>query len=197
MIGMSIEQLPLAIKKCFLKELEHLVSKYTPFNNYTDETIKAAISILEKVGDTSIDDLDVDYLLEVLEMLKQYHQQVVEYYIWHNKNLTNDITLEEAKQQMEEINSNGFTMLEEYVVYTYEDNKQMKRKLAEKMLTDTYQIDRLFDKEELIDMWLNETSQEDTIRDLMELGLEELLEEAPIEAYTNCNGIEIYYVRIE
>ena len=88
-------------------------------------------------------------------------------------------------------------MLEEYVVYINEDNKQMKRELAEKMLTDTYQIDRLFDKDELIDMWLNETSQEDTIRDLMQLGLEELLEEAPIEAYINCNGIEIYYVRIE
>ena len=194
---MSIEQLPLAIKKCFLKELEHLVSKYTPFSNYTDETIKTAISILEKIGDMSIDDLGVDYLLEVLEMLKQYNQEVVEYHIWHNKNLTNDITLEEAKQQIEEINSNGFIMLEEYIVYIDEDNKQMKRELAEKMLTDTYQIDRLFDKEELIDMWLNETSQEDTIRDLMELRLEELLEEAPIEAYTNCNGIEIYYVRIE
>ena len=40
---MSIEQLPLVIKKCFLKELEKLVSKYTPFNNYTDETVKAAM----------------------------------------------------------------------------------------------------------------------------------------------------------
>lgn len=155
MSRMSIEQLPLAIKKCFLKELEHLVSKYTPFSNYTDETVKAAISILEKVGDTSIDDLGVDYLLEVLEMLKQYNQEMVEYYIWHNKNLTKNISLEEAKEQIEEINSNGFIMLEEYVVYINEDNKQMKRELAEKMLTDTYQIDRLFDKEELIDMWLS------------------------------------------
>ena len=77
MSRMSIELLPLAIKKCFLKELEHLVSKYTPFSNYTDETVKAAISILEKVGDTSIDDLGVDYLLEVLEMLKQYNQEMV------------------------------------------------------------------------------------------------------------------------
>ena len=88
-------------------------------------------------------------------------------------------------------------MLEEYIVYIDEDNKQMKRELAEKLLTDIYQIDRLFDKDELIDMWLNETSQEDVIRDLIQLGLEELLEEAPIEAYTNCNGIEIYYARIE
>lgn len=197
MIGMSIEQLPLAIKKCFLKELEHLVSKYTPFNNYTDETINSAMSILERVGDTSLDDLDIDCLLEVLEMLKQYHQEVVEYYIWHNKNLTKNISLEEAKEQMEEINDNDFIMLEEYIVYTNEDSKQMKRELAEKMLTDTYQIDRLFNKEELINMWLNETSQEDTIKDLMELGLEELLEETPIEAYTNCNGIEIYYANIE
>ena len=110
-------------------------------------------------------DNSVDYLLEVLEMLKQYNQEVVEYYIWHNKNLTKNISLEEAKEQIEEINSNGFIMLEEYVVYINEDNKHMKRELAEKMLTDTYQIDRLFEKEELIDMWLNETSQEDIIRD--------------------------------
>ena len=194
---MSIEQLPLEIKKCFLRELEKLVSKYSPFSNYSDETIKVAISILDRVGDSAIDELNVDCLLEILDMLNQYSEQVVEYYIWHNKNLIGTVSLEKAKEQIEEINSNGFTILEDYVIYTNEDNRQMKREIAEKMLTDTYQIDRLFDKDELIEMWLNETSQEDTIRDLMKLGLEELLEEPPEEAYVNCGGISIYYASIE
>ena len=194
---MSIEQLPLEIKKCFLRELEKLVSKYSPFNNYSDEAIRLAISILDRVGDSAIDELNVDYLLEILDMLNQYSEQVVEYYIWHNKNLIGTVSIEKAKEQIEEINSNGFTILEDYVIYTNEDNRQMKREIAEKMLTDTYQIDRLFDKDELIEMWLNETSQEDTIRDLMKLGLEELLEEPPEEAYVRNDGTSIYYASIE
>ena len=193
----SIEQLPLEIKKCFLRELEKLVNKYSPFNNYSDETIKVAISILERVGNSTIGEIDADYLLEVLEMLSQYSEQVVEYHIWHNKNLIDPISLEEAKEQIEEININGFTLIENYVIYTNEDNRQMKRELAEKMLTDVYQIDRLFDKEELIEMWLNGTSQEDTIKDLIKLGLEELLEEPPTEAYISCDGTSIYYASIE
>lgn len=194
---MSIEQLPLEIKRCFLGELEKLVSKYSPINNYSDETIRLAISILDRVSDSAIDELNVDCLLEILDMLNQYSEQVVEYYIWHNKNLIGTVSLEKAKEQIEEINSNGFTILEDYVIYTNEDNRQMKREIAEKMLTDTYQIDRLFDKDELIEMWLNETSQEDTIKDLMKLGLEELLGESPEEAYVNCGGISIYYASIE
>lgn len=193
----SIEQLPLEIKKCFLRELEKLVNKYSPFNNYSDETIKVAISILERVGNSTIGEIDADYLLEVLEMLSQYSEQVVEYHIWHNKNLIDPISLEEAKEQIEEININGFTLIENYVIYTNEDNRQMKRELAEKVLTDVYQIDRLFDKEELIEMWLNGTSQEDTIKDLIKLGLEELLEEPPTEAYISCDGTSIYYASIE
>lgn len=194
---MRIQQLPLEIKKCFLRELEKLVNKYSPFNNYSDETIKVAISILERVGNSAIGEIDADYLLEVLEMLSQYSEQVVEYHIWHNENLIDTTSLEEAKEQIEEINSNGFTMLENYVIYTNEDNRQMKWELAEKMLTDVYQIDRLFDKEELIEMWLNGTSQEDTIKDLIKLGLEELLEEPPTETYISCDGASIYYASIE
>ncbi len=194
---MSIEQLPLEIKRCFLRELEKLVSKYSPFNNYSDETIRLAISILDRVGDSAIDELNVDCLLEILDMLNQYSEQVVEYYIWHNKNLIGTVSLEKAKEQIEEINSNGFTILEDYVIYTNEDNRQMKREIAEKMLTDIYQIDRLFDKDELIEMWLNEISQEDTIKDLMKLGLGELLEEPPEEAYVKNDGTSIYYASIE
>ena len=194
---MSIEQLPLEIKRCFLRELEKLVSKYSPFNNYSDETIRLAISILDRVGDSAIDELNVDCLLEILDMLNQCSEQVVEYYIWHNKNLIGTVSLEKAKEQIEEINSNGFTILEDYVIYTNEDNRQMKREIAEKMLTDIYQIDRLFDKDELIEMWLNEISQEDTIKDLMKLGLGELLEEPPEEAYVKNDGTSIYYASIE
>lgn len=194
---MSIKQLPLEIKKCFLRELEQLVSKYSLFNDYPDETIRVAISTLEKVGTTNVDAIDADYLLEVLKMLSQYSEQVVEYYIWYNNNLISTISLAEAKEQIEEVSSNGFAMREDYVIYINGDNKQMKRELAEKMLTDTYQIDRLFDKDELIEMWLDETSQEDVIKDLIHLGLEELLEEPPEEAYISSDGTSIYYASIE
>ena len=35
------------------------------------------------------------------------------------------------------------------------------------------------------------------IKDLIKLGLEELLEEPPIETYINCNDTSIYYASIE
>nr|WP_302595404.1 hypothetical protein [uncultured Cellulosilyticum sp.] len=190
---MEIEQLPLEVKKCFMKELEQLVSKYSPLSNYSEEQINTALSLLEQFGKA---ELELEELLEIIELINQSNEQVVQYYLW-NREHYNTISIETAQEHIEEIHREGFIILDEYLFYLDGTNQVMKRALIEQMLTEPYDIDRLFDKDELIEMWLNETSQEDVIRDLMRLGLEELLEEAPEKAYVNCDGTSIYYANIE
>ena len=190
---MGIEQLPLEVKKCFMKELEQLVSKYSPLSNYSEEQINTALSLLEQFGK---EELEVEELLEIAELINQFNEQVVQYYLW-NREHYNAISIEIAQEHIEEIHREGFIILDQYLFYLDGSNQVMKRTLIEQMLTEPYDIDRLFDKDELIEMWLNKTSQEDVIRDLMKLGLEELLEEAPEEAYVNCDGTSIYYASIE
>jgi len=190
---MSIEQLPLEIKKYFLKELEELVSKYDPLSNYSEEQLNAALSILEQFERT---EFKVEELLEIVELINQFNEQVVQYYLW-NREHYHTISIETAQEHIEEIQKEGFIMLDDHLIYMDGSNREMKRALVEQMLTDSCQIDRLFDKDEIIQMWLDETPQEDVIRDLIRLGLEELLEEAPEEAYVNCDGAIIYYANIE
>ena len=190
---MSIEQLPLEIKKCFLRELEKLVNKYSPLNDYSEEQLNAALSLLEQSGKS---ELEVEEILEIVELINQSNEQVVQYYLWNMEHY-NAISIETAQEHIQEIYREGFIILDNYLFYLDGSNQVMKRALIEQMLTETYDINRLFDKDELIEMWLNETSQEDVIKDLMTLGLEELLEESPEEAYVNCDGASIYYANIE
>ena len=188
---MSIESLPIEIKKVFMKELEQLVNKYSPLGSYPEEKINTALFILEQFGNK---DLVIEELIEVLNLLNQFNEQVVEYYLWIREHNNDDISIEAAQKHIEELHREGYIMLNNYVMYLDGSNQEMKRTLIEQMLTDTYEIDRLFDKDEIIQMWLNETPQEDTIKELLQLGLEELVEEPPEEAYTSSDGATLYYI---
>ena len=190
---MSIENLPIEIKKVFMKELEQLVNKYSPLSSYPEEKINTALFILEQFGNK---DLVIEELIEVLNLLNQFNEQVVEYYLWIREHNNDAISIEAAQKHIEELHREGYIMLSNYVMYLDESNQEMKRALIEQMLTDTYEIDRLFDKDEIIQMWLNETPQEDTIKELLQLGLEELVEEPPEEAYASSDGATLYYIAI-
>lgn len=62
------------------------------------------------------------------------------------------------------------------------------------MLSSEFHIDRLIDKDMIIDMWLNNTSKEEVIEEiLMSDDIEDILDLSPEYAFTLTNGIEYRY----
>ena len=83
------------------------------------------------------------------------------------------------------------------VIYENENNKGLKRELLEEMMCNNYDIDRLFDKDTLIDMWLEGTTKEEAIDDMIHLlNLEEIADEYPRKAYTTSDGTELKYIHV-
>ncbi|VIG08708.1 Uncharacterised protein [Clostridioides difficile] len=65
------------------------------------------------------------------------------------------------------------------------------------MLDSEYHIDRLFDKEMIIDMWLDNTSKEELIEEIVQNNdIEEILELKPEYAFTLSNNTDYIYSEI-
>ena len=66
------------------------------------------------------------------------------------------------------------------------------------MLEDSDEVDKLFDKDEIIEMWIEETTKEEVKRDLISIeDYTELLGIKPQMAYESVNGDTIMYVELE
>lgn len=132
---MCIEQLPLEIKKCFMKELEQLVSKYSLFSSYAEETINKALMLLENFQGT--ENLDINYLLEIVKTLQQTDEKVLEYYLW-NKSRCNDLSIEEAQVQIRELNNTGFIFQDDELIYFSEEKRSLKKEVVERLVENSY-----------------------------------------------------------
>ena len=62
------------------------------------------------------------------------------------------------------------------------------------MLDMEYHLDRLLDKEIIIDMWLNNTTKEELLEEIMlNDDVEDILDISPDYAFTLTNGIEYVF----
>jgi len=78
------------------------------------------------------------------------------------------ISIEQAKEYLREIECQGYIETRGYVLTLdgTDLNDYTKEKLLD-LIEDEYYINKFFDKEQLIQMWLQETSKEDAVRELM------------------------------
>ncbi|HBF4502274.1 TPA: hypothetical protein KON93_003654, partial [Clostridioides difficile] len=89
----------------------------------------------------------------------------------------------------------NYIEVESHLVYTNEiDLREYAKDELDTMLDMEYHIDRLLDKDMIIDMWLNNTSKEDVIEEiLMSDDIEDILDISPEYAFTTTSGIEYRY----
>ena len=186
------------MKQRFKEQLAELATKYTILESYSEQNINTMINILKRLEQGDSEKLDIDKALEVMELIGKYRVETIEYYLWWRSNIDKAISIEQAQRDIEYIEHERVIMINEHLVYKKnEGNKTLKHTLLESYLDESYDVERLFDKDELIEMWMNNTSKEDAIKDLEIIGIEELLEDEAIEAYVSTDGDVIKYHRQE
>jgi len=86
----------------------------------------------------------------------------------------------------------------EYLIYQDERYlKEYARDLLEDRLDQEYYVDKLFEKETVIEMWINRTTKEEMIDEIVNNeNLEETLELYPQEAFS-IGGIQYKYSEIQ
>ena len=183
----------------FFKELQQLIKKYNEIDSKTQDIIESLMNHL--------DEELVDYLLNNLNKLdeivntvksKNIDMDIILFFTWYNLHI-GDISLEIAINNYKVLDTNGYIEIEEYLIYRSDKYlKEYAREALVSKLDDEYFIDRLFDKDMIIEFWLNKTDKSEVINEILQNDdLEEVLNINPEYAFKVSNGAEYRYSQIE
>lgn len=185
------------INKLFFNELRELIDKY---NNIDKETI----IVIERIDNEIEDKYIKEYILKESHKLDEI---VIEYkntnnldidkiifYAWYNLNIE-EISIKNISNYYNELISQKYTENDNYLIYTSQnDLKEYAINELDYMLDMEYHLDRLLDKEMIIDMWLNNTTKEELLEEIMlNDDVEDILDLSPDYAFTLTNGTKYVF----
>ncbi|MCC0706465.1 hypothetical protein [Clostridioides sp. ES-S-0190-01] len=188
------------LNKLFFKELQQLIRKYNEIESSTQEVIESIMNHLddEELGKYLLN--NPSKLDEVVSTMKirDIDVDVILFFIWYNSEIK-DMSIENAIINYEILDINGYIEIEEYLIYRSDKYlKKYAKEALETMLDDEHIIDRLFDKEMIMDFWLNKTDKHEVMNEILENDdLEEVLDINPEYAFKISKGIEYKYSTVE
>ena len=182
------EEVSSIIQQYIIREIKKVLDKYKSItteeitsienliNNIRNEELKEeflndwsmSVKIAKEVGENEVD----DRIISMYQNLKG--NGLEELSIGHVINWCN------------ELDEQGYVMLDDYsIIYKSSANlKDIAIELLDDMLDDAIYVDSLIDKDSLVEYWIEQTSKEDVIDDLIRgSNIEELLGLAPETIY--------------
>ena len=183
------------INKLFFDELKELIDKY---NNIEDETI----TVIEKIDNEIEDKYIKEYILKdsnkLDEIIAEYKNNLdidkIIFFAWYNLNIE-EISIDKISNYYNELISQKYTENDNYLIYKDKDDlKEYAMNELDYMLNTEHHIDRLFDKDTIIDFWLNNTTKEELIKEMMlDDDVEDILDLSPEYAFTLTDGSEYIF----
>ena len=176
------------IQQYIIREIKKVLDKYKSIateeigsvekliNSISNEELKEeflndwsmSVKIAKEIGENEVD----DRIISMYQNLKG--NGLEELSIGHVINWCN------------ELDEQGYVMIDDYsIIYKSSANlKDVAKELLDELLDDTIYVDALIDKDSLVEYWIEQTSKEEVIDDLIRgNNIEELLGLAPENIY--------------
>ena len=185
------------LNKLFFRELQMLIEKYNKIDENDRERIESIITNLKDEELQSYLMRNIDKLLDILICTDEINEDVITFFVWYNFKV-NEITVGTARECIEELKENKYLEIGEYIIYQDERFlKEYARELLEDRLDQSYYVDKIFEKETIVDMWIDGITKEQMIEEIVDSNdLEEVLELYPQYAFS-INGVDYKYSQIE
>ena len=185
------------INKLFFNELRELIDKY---NNIDKETIIVIERIDNEIEDKYIKEYILKESYKLDEIVIEYKNtnnldiDKIIFYAWYSINIE-EISLKNISNYYNELISQKYTENDNYLIYTNQnDLREYARNELDYMLDMEYHLDRLLDKEMIIDIWLNNTTKEELLEEIMlNDDVEDILDLSPDYAFTLTNGTKYVF----
>ena len=153
----------------FMKDLTKLIEKYNNMDKDIVEKLEALVAKVDdnEIKETLMNDLDVTLVL-VDELGEEVDDDVIKLYFFI-KNHIKEINIIDAKAIYEEITFSGYSKLDDIIMYSnLKDLREYVSDEIDEILGSSYHIDRLFDKDTIIDYFLEGTSIEEIAREMID-----------------------------
>ena len=183
----------------FMKDLTKLIEKYNNMDKDIVEKLEALVARVDdnEIKETLMNDLDVTLVL-VDELGEEVDDDVIKLYFFI-KNHIKEINIIEAKAIYEEITFRGYSKLDDIIMYSnLKDLREYVSDEIDEILASSYHIDRLFDKDTIIDYFLEGTSIEEIAREMIDNydEYEEVLDIEPEIMFESKYGQTYYYAYV-
>ncbi|MCR1822103.1 hypothetical protein [Terrisporobacter muris] len=187
------------LNQLFYSEMKALVDK---FNKIKENEILEIEEILRPIKDEDIKSYLINKPKKLSEIIKENKKMKlkrgeIELFGFVNSEIE-EVDISKAKEYYEELLAIDYVEIGEYIIYkTGICLKEYAYSVFENRLSDEFWVEKMFSKDDVINMWVNEITKEQALEEILDnTDLEEALELYPQYALS-INGIDYKYSQVE
>ena len=182
------EEISSIIQQYVIREIKKVLDKY---KSITTEEIRGVEKLINSISNKELKEeflndwsMSVKISKEIGE--NEVDDRIISMYQNLKSNGLEELSIGHVINWCNELDEQGYVMIDDYsIIYKSSANlKDISRELLDDMLDDAIHVDSLIDKDSLVEYWIEQTSKEDVIDDLIRgNNIEELLGFAPETIY--------------
>ncbi len=182
------EEVSSIIQQYIIREIKNVLDKYKSITTEEITSIENLINSIrnEELKEEFLNDwsMSVKIAKEVGE--NEVDDRIISMYQNLKGNGLEELSIGHVINWCNELDEQGYIMIDDYsIIYKSSANlKDVARRLLDELLDDAIYVDSLIDKDSLVEYWIEQTSKEDVIDDLIRgSNIEELIGLAPENIY--------------
>ena len=182
------EEVSSLIQQYIIREIKKVLDKY---KSITAEEISSIEKLINSISDKELKEeflndwsMSVKLAKEIGE--NEVDDRIISMYQNLKSNGLEELSIGHVINWCNELDEQGYVMIDDYsIIYKSSANlKDVARRLLDELLDDAIYVDSLIDKDSLVEYWIEQTSKEDVIDDLIRgSNIEELLGLVPETIY--------------
>ena len=182
------EEISSIIQQYVIREIKKVLDKY---KSITTEEISSVEKLIKSISDKELKEeflndwrMSVKLAKEIGE--SEVDDRIISMYQNLKSNGLEELSIGHVINWCNELDEQGYVMLDDYsIIYKSSANlRGIAIELLDDMLDDAIYVDSLIDKDSLVEYWMEKTSKEEVIDDLIRgSNIEELLGLAPETIY--------------
>lgn len=185
------------IQQYIVREIKKVLEKY---KNIDVEEISSVEKLINSIRNEELKEEFLNDWSKSVKLAKEIRDnevddRVISMFQTMKGNGLEDLSIDYVINWCNKLDSNGYIMIDDYsIVYKSSANlKEIARELLDDMLDDAIHVDTLIDKDYLAQYWIEQTSKEEVIDDLIRgNNVEELLGLIPETIYEDEYEIYLY-----
>ena len=176
------------IQQYAIREIKKILDKY---KNIRTEELRSVEKLINSISNKELKEQFLNDWSMSVKLAKEIgdnkvNDRIISMYQTLKGNGLEDLSIDYVINWCDKLDSNGYVMIDDYsILYKSSANlKDIARELLNDMLDDAIHVDSLIDKDSLAEYWVEQTSKEEVIDDLIRgNNIEELLGFIPETIY--------------
>ena len=181
------EEVSSIIQQYIIREIKKVLDKYKSISTEIRNVEKLINSISnEELKEEFLNDWSMSVKISKEIGENEVDDRIISMYQNLKSNGLEELSIGHVINWCNELDEQGYVMIDDYsIIYKSSANlKDIARELLDDMLDDAIYVDSLIDKDSLVEYWIEQTSKEEVIDDLIRgNNIEELLGLAPEAIY--------------